>query len=106
MADSRSKASMLEAMLVVFLSLILSPAGNGRVSLRDRNVPRYAGTVREMRDCGENVDRTFNGEPYYHQPVLLDRMMWDAYDLVGDTPFNARFVPTLSGAATWVLVLA
>jgi 4-amino-4-deoxy-L-arabinose transferase-like glycosyltransferase len=106
MEASGSKARWREALLVGALALALNLAGNGRVSLWDRDEPRYAGTAREMRNNGEYVDMTFNGKPYYHKPVLLYWMMWAAYDLVGDNPFGARLVPALSGAATCLLVLA
>jgi 4-amino-4-deoxy-L-arabinose transferase-like glycosyltransferase len=105
MEASRSKARRREALLVSVLALVLNLAGNGRVSLWDRDETRYAGTAREMRNSGEFVDMKFNGEPYYHKPPLLYWMMWVVYDLVGDNPFGARFVPALAGAANCLLVL-
>lgn len=106
MEASQSKAGWREALLVGVLALVLNLVGNGRVSLWDRDEPRYAGTAREMRNRGEFIDMMFNGEPYYHKPVLLYWMMWAAYDIVGDNPFGARLVPALSGAATCLLILA
>jgi 4-amino-4-deoxy-L-arabinose transferase-like glycosyltransferase len=106
MEASGSKTRWREALLVGALALVLNLAGNGRVSLWDRDEPRYAGTAREMRNNGEYVDMMFNGAPYYHKPVLFYWLMWAAYDLVGDNPFGARLVPALSGAATCLLVLA
>jgi 4-amino-4-deoxy-L-arabinose transferase-like glycosyltransferase len=106
MEASESKARWREALLVAPLALVLNLAGNGRVSLWDRDEPRYAGTAREMRNSGEYVDMMFNGAPYYHKPVLFYWLVWAAYDLAGDNPFGARLVPALSGAATCLLVLA
>jgi 4-amino-4-deoxy-L-arabinose transferase-like glycosyltransferase len=106
MEASQRKARGREALLVGVLALVLNLAGNGRVSLWDRDEPRYAGTAREMRNSGEYVDMMFNGQPYYHKPPLLYWMMWAAYDLVGDNPFGARLVPALCGAANCLLVLA
>jgi 4-amino-4-deoxy-L-arabinose transferase-like glycosyltransferase len=105
MDASERKAGWREPLLIGVLALVLNLAGNDRISLWDRDEPRYAGTAREMRQNGEPIDMMFNGEPYYHKPVLLYWMMWAAYDLVGDNPFGARLVPALSGAATCVLVL-
>jgi 4-amino-4-deoxy-L-arabinose transferase-like glycosyltransferase len=106
MRGSESQARWREALFVGVLALVLNLAGNGRISLWDRDEPRYAGTAREMRNRGEFVDMMFNGKPYYHKPPLLYWMMWAAYDLVGDKPFGARLVPALAGAANCLLVLA
>src|SRR4051812_10914971 len=61
---------LLEASLIGALALTLHLVGNGRISLFDRDEPRYAQCTREMRLSGDWVRPTFNGEPRYHKPVL------------------------------------
>src|SRR3954463_11856989 len=79
-----------EAVLVGLLALTLNLAGNGRVSLWDRDEPRYAGCTREMRASGDWVHPTFNAEPRYHKPVLIYWLMLAGTALGGDNPFGAR----------------
>ena len=100
----RSKA--VEAAMVVLLALTLNLAGNGRISLWDRDEPRYAGCTREMRASGDWVHPTFNAEPRYHKPVLIYWLMLAGTAVGGDNPFGARLVSALAGAGTVLLVWA
>ena len=59
----------------VLLSLAMNLAGNGRTGLWDRDEPRYAVCVREMRARGDWIFPTFNGEPRYHKPILIYWLM-------------------------------
>jgi 4-amino-4-deoxy-L-arabinose transferase-like glycosyltransferase len=95
-----------EAVLVGLLALCLNLAGNGRVSLWDRDEPRYAGCTREMRVSGDWVHPTFNAEPRYHKPVLIYWLMLAGTAMGGDNPFGARLVSSLAGAGTCLLVWA
>jgi 4-amino-4-deoxy-L-arabinose transferase-like glycosyltransferase len=95
-----------QALLVGVLALILNLAGNGRVSLFDRDEPRYAGCTREMRASGDWIHPTFNAEPRYHKPVLIYWLMLAGTALGGDNPFGARLVSALAGASTCLLVWA
>ncbi len=82
------------------LSLALNLAGNGRTGLWDRDEPRYAVCVREMRARGDWIFPTFNGEPRYHKPILIYWLMGLATALGGDNPFGVRLVSSVAGAAT------
>ena len=84
----------------MLLSLTLNLAGNGRTGLWDRDEPRYAVCVREMRVRGDWIFPTFNGEPRYHKPILIYWLMGLGTALAGDNPFGVRLVSSLAGAAT------
>jgi 4-amino-4-deoxy-L-arabinose transferase-like glycosyltransferase len=94
---------LVEPALIGLLALTLNLAGNGRVSLWDRDEPRYAVCTREMRARGDWIYPTFNGEPRYHKPVLIYWLMRAGYALGGDNPFGARLVSGLAGAATCLI---
>ena len=95
-----------EAALVALLAATLNLVGNGRISLWDRDEPRYATCAREMQASGDYVLPTFNAEPRYHKPVLIYWLMLGGMSLFGDNPFGARLVSALAGASTCVLVWA
>ncbi len=90
----------LEPIAIVLLALVLNLAGNARTGLWDRDEPRYAVCVREMRERGDWIFPTFNGEPRYHKPVLIYWLMRLGTALGGDNPFGVRLVSALAGAAT------
>jgi 4-amino-4-deoxy-L-arabinose transferase-like glycosyltransferase len=90
----------LEPALVALLALTLNLAGNGRVSLWDRDEPRYTQCVREMRARGDWINPSFNAEPRYHKPILIYWLMRAGFALGGDNPFGARLVSALAGVAT------
>jgi 4-amino-4-deoxy-L-arabinose transferase-like glycosyltransferase len=95
-----------EALLIAALALVLNFAGNGRISLWDRDEPRYAGCTREMRASGDYIHPTFNAEPRYHKPVLIYWLMLGGTALGGDNAFGARLVSALMGTGTVLLVWA
>src|SRR5208337_5018732 len=84
-------------LLIVLLALSINLAGNARTGLWDRDEPRFATAVREMRARGDWIVPTFNGEPRYHKPILIYWLMGLSTALAGDTPFGARIVSTLAG---------
>jgi 4-amino-4-deoxy-L-arabinose transferase-like glycosyltransferase len=90
----------IEAIGIVFLSLLLNLAGNGRTGLWDRDEPRYAVCVREMRARGDWLFPTFNGEPRYHKPILIYWLMGLTTAFGGDNPFGVRLVSSIAGATT------
>lgn len=100
------RSAAREALLIALLSLTLNLAGNGRVSLWDRDEPRYAGCTREMRESGDYLHPTFNAEPRYHKPVLIYWLMLAGTTLGGDNPFGARLVSSLMTTATVLLTWA
>jgi 4-amino-4-deoxy-L-arabinose transferase-like glycosyltransferase len=90
----------LEPLAIVLLSLALNLAGNSRTGLWDRDEPRYAVCVREMRARGDWIFPTFNGEPRYHKPILIYWLMGLGTALCGDNPFGVRLVSAVAGTAT------
>ncbi len=97
----------LEPVGLVVLALALNLAGNARTGLWDRDEPRYAVSVREMRQRGDWLFPTFNGEPRYHKPILIYWLMGLSTTMAGDNPFGARLVSAVAGAGSvlllWVL---
>lgn len=100
----QGRGLVYEAVAIGLLSLTLNLVGNGRISLWDRDEPRYAVCTREMRASGDWVHPTFNAEPRYHKPVLIYWLMLAGTALGGDNPFGARLVSALAGTGTVLLV--
>jgi 4-amino-4-deoxy-L-arabinose transferase-like glycosyltransferase len=94
----------LEPVLVGLLALTLNLAGNGRISLWNRDEPRYACAVREMRARGDWILPTFNDKPRYQKPILIYWLMGACVALGGDNPFGMRLASALAGTATCLLV--
>ena len=94
---------VVEAIGIVGLTLALYLAANDRVGLWDRDEPRYAACTREMRERGDWLHPTFNGQPRYHKPILIYWLMRAGYSIGGDNPFGARLVSAFAGAATCLL---
>src|SRR5262249_29936511 len=93
-----------EPLAIAALALVLNLAGNGRVSLWDRDEPRYAVCVREMRARHDWIFPTYNGEPRYHKPILIYWLIRLGVAIGGHTPFGIRLVSGFAGAGTCVLV--
>jgi 4-amino-4-deoxy-L-arabinose transferase-like glycosyltransferase len=94
------------ALLIAALALFENLAGNARTGLWDRDEPRYAVAVREMRARGDWIVPTFNGEPRYHKPILIYWLMGLSTAIAGNSPFGARLVSGIAGSATCVLICA
>lgn len=99
------RRSCHEAVLIAALALTLNLVGNGRISLWDRDEPRYAGCTREMRARGDWLYPTFNAEPRFHKPILIYWLMRAGFAVGGDNPFGARLVSAVAGTATCLVVL-
>ena len=99
--STRSKAagagSSLEGLLIAALALTINLVGNGRVGLWDRDEPRYAVAVREMRARGDWITPSFNGQPRYHKPIFIYWVMGLGTALFGDNPYGARFGSAVAG---------
>ncbi len=99
--------SWIEVAGILVLALTLNLAGNGRTGLWDRDEPRYAVSVREMRTRGDWFFPTYNGDPRYHKPILIYWLMGIGTAFAGDNPFGVRLCSAVAGAATvlsvWVL---
>ena len=57
--------------------------------LWDRDEPRYAVAVREMRSRGDWIFPTFNDQPRYHKPILIYWLMGLSTAIAGNSPFGA-----------------
>src|SRR3954447_6304158 len=103
-APRAARGVVLEAAMIGLLALTLNLVGNGRVSLWDRDEPRYAGCTREMRSSGDWIHPTFNAEPRYHKPILVYWLMLAGTAIGGDNPFGARLVSAVFGTGTCLLI--
>jgi 4-amino-4-deoxy-L-arabinose transferase-like glycosyltransferase len=92
----------MEPIFILLLALGLNLAGNRDTGLWDRDEPRYAVSVREMRARSDWIFPRFNGEPRYHKPILIYWLMGLTTAIAGDNPFGVRLVSGLAGAATAV----
>ena len=92
-----------EGLFIAALALLLNLVGNGRVGLWDRDEPRYAEAVREMRVRRDWISPSFNGEPRYHKPIFIYWAMGLGTAIGGDNPFGARLGSALAGTCTALL---
>jgi len=92
-------AALLLLEAVVFL------LGNGRVSLVDRDEPRYAQCSREMLRSGNWVVPTLLGEKRTQKPPLIYWCQAAAMRVLGDTPANDDFAARLPSAKAMLVVL-
>jgi 4-amino-4-deoxy-L-arabinose transferase-like glycosyltransferase len=97
-------SSWVEAVCLLGMALGLNLIGNDRTSLWDRDEPRYAQCAREMRDSGDYLRPSFNGEPRNHKPVLSYWLIQAGVAIGGDTPFGNRLMSAVCGAATCLMV--
>jgi 4-amino-4-deoxy-L-arabinose transferase-like glycosyltransferase len=96
---ARGRRRWIEPVSLVLLALAINLAGNARIGLWDRDEPRYAVAVREMRERGDWLFPTFNGEPRYHKPILIYWLMGLTTALTGESPFGVRLVSAIAGAS-------
>src|SRR4051794_29025035 len=92
-----------EGLLIVAMALTINLVGTGRTGLWDRDEPRYAVAVREMRARNDWIAPSFNGEPRYHKPIFIYWVMGLATAVFGDNPYGARFGSAVAGASTCLL---
>ncbi len=101
-ASPTRRTRWLEPLTLVLLALAINLAGNAHTGLWDRDEPRYAVAVREMRARGDWIFPTFNGEPRYHKPILIYWLMGLTTAWAGDNAVGLRLVSTTAGAAAVV----
>lgn len=93
-----------EPVALVAISLALFLVGNSRTGLWDRDEPRNAVAVHEMRARGDWLRPTFNGEPRHHKPILHYWLMGLATAAIGEGPDGMRLHSALAGTGTVLLV--
>ena len=103
-AEESRRGLLRQGLLIAGLALVLNFVGNGRVGLWDRDEPRYAESVREMRARGDWMVPQFNGEPRYHKPIFIYWVMGLGTAIGGDNPFGARLGSALAGTAACLVV--
>ena len=101
--DAGHRGQLGDFALIASLCLVLFLAGNGRVSLWDRDEAWYAETAREMWTSGDYIVPRFNAEPRFRKPVLIYWLMAGAYSVFGDNEFGARFFSGVAGTVTCLL---
>ena len=90
--------------LGLFLLLaVLFGFGLDRYGLFDVDEAIFAEATIEMRESGDFVTPTYNGEPRYHKPPMIYWLQSFSMDQFGETPMGAR-VP--SAIAAFLLCLA
>ncbi|MDG3004310.1 ArnT family glycosyltransferase [Paludisphaera mucosa] len=100
----RPLPTWVESLALTAVCLALFLAGNARTGLWDRDEPRNAVAVREMRARGDWLFPTFNGEPRYHKPILSYWLMGAATAVAGEGPAGMRLHSALAGTGTCLLV--
>lgn len=93
-----------ELFLLFAVSLFLAWLGNDRVSLWDRDEPRYVESARHMRQTGDYIVPYFNDDFRYQKPVLTYWFICLADAVLGETEFSARLFSGLAIAGTCLLV--
>jgi len=89
---------------VFLITLLLYCIGNSRISLWDRDEPRFAQPAVEMLRSGDWIVPRFNGEPFFHKPPLCYWLIAAGYKVFGVNEFATRLPSSLAGALTCVLV--
>jgi len=98
------RPAWIEPLALTAVCLALFLAGNARTGLWDRDEPRNAVAVHEMRARGDWLFPTFNGEPRYHKPILTYWLMGAATAVLGEGPAGMRLHSALAGTGTCLLV--
>ncbi|WP_337175040.1 glycosyltransferase family 39 protein [Paludisphaera sp.] len=104
LSSPRAPRAWIEPIALVAVCLALFLAGNGRTGLWDRDEPRNAVAVHEMRARGDWLYPTFNGEPRHHKPILSYWLMGLATAVIGEGPAGMRLHSALAGTGTCLLV--
>jgi len=93
-------------LILFFLAaVVLYSIGNGSLPLIDRDEPRFAEASREMRQSGDFIVPTLNGEYRLDKPPLIYWCQVLSYDLFGEDDFAARLPSAVFAALTTVVIL-
>ncbi len=80
----------IKILLIIAGALAVYLAGNGRVSLWDRDEPRYAQTSRQMMQSGDWIVPKLLDEPREKKPVFVYWCQAAAMTVLGGNEFAAR----------------
>jgi 4-amino-4-deoxy-L-arabinose transferase-like glycosyltransferase len=93
-----------DILLVLLVGLLFYLPGLGRVSLFDRDEPRFASAARTMLATGDYVVPHFNGALRPDKPPLVYWLMAASYRVVGENELGARLPSALTAALTLLVV--
>ncbi len=82
---------------ILLLAALLFFTHLGAVGLFDADEPAYAVAAREMRETGDWVTPTFNGQPRFDKPVLFYYLIALAYAVFGVNEFAVRCWSAVAG---------
>jgi 4-amino-4-deoxy-L-arabinose transferase-like glycosyltransferase len=100
----RSRA-IRNIVVIIVAALALYLAGNGSVSLWDRDEPRYAQTSRQMLQSGDWVVPRLLDQIRTAKPVFIYWCQASSMKIFGDTAFAAR-LPSVIGMTLTLVLLA
>ena len=89
---------------LVFFCLVLHVIGTWALPLINRDEPRFAEASREMRELGDYVVPTFNGQLRLDKPPLIYWCQSACYRVLGENEFAARLPSALASALTALVV--
>ena len=101
-----SLGSPRQLLLVIALAAALYLLGNGRVSLWDRDEPRYAQTSRQMLESGEWVVPRFLDKVRTAKPVFIYWCQAAAMKVIGSDGERGVFAARLPSVVAMTAVLA
>src|SRR5436190_23524864 len=90
--------------LIIAGSLAVYLAGNARVSLWDRDEPRYAQTSRQMLKSGDWVVPHLLDKVRTAKPIFIYWCQASAMALFGDNEFAARFPSSIAMTGTLAML--
>src|SRR5256885_5252711 len=94
----------LKITLIICCAFGVYLAGNGRVSLWDRDEPRYAQTSRQMLQSGDWVVPHLLDKVRTAKPIFIYWCQASAMKVFGDNEFAARLPSSLAMTLTLVLL--
>ena len=96
---------MRNIILVIALAAVVYSAGNGSISLWDRDEPRYAQCSRQMLQSGDWVVPRLYDEIRANKPPLIYWCQATAMRLIGDGPISGTFAARLPSTIAMLLTL-
>lgn len=91
------------AVIIVWGCVVLLP-GTATLPLVDRDEPRFARAAVEMREAGEVLLPTFNGEPRYDKPPGIYALIRGGMAVAGDAELGVRLHAVVSALVTGLLI--